>query len=77
MKTVKINDCEEKPVFELLRNLRRSMDIKQSEVAAKMGTSKSNISRLEKNLHSPTLRTLKQYLNALGGVELQIVFKGD
>jgi transcriptional regulator with XRE-family HTH domain len=77
MKTVNINDCDEKPVFELLRNLRRSMDVTQDDVASKMGTSKSNISRLEKNIHSPTLRTLKQYLNALGGVELQIVFNGE
>jgi len=77
MNSVNIHDCEESTVMELLKNIRRSRFVTQSEIAIKMGTSKSNISRLEKNIHSPTLRTLKQYLEAIGGVELQIVFKGD
>lgn len=38
----------------------------QESVAKKMGTSKSNVSRLEKNTHSPTLGTLIEYVQALG-----------
>lgn len=77
MNSVNIHDCEESTVMEFLKNIRRSRFITQNEVAIKMGTTKSNISRLEKSVHSPTLRTFNQYINAIGGVDLKIVLNGE
>ena len=56
----------EKDLLLRLAKLRRSKGDTQEEVAKKMGTSKSNISRLEKNVHSPTLNTLRDYVQAMG-----------
>ena len=56
----------EKDLLARLAKLRRSKGETQEEVAKRMGTSKSNISRLEKNVHSPTLNTLRDYVQAMG-----------
>ncbi|GEM_PF-2427317 len=56
----------EKDLLLRLAKLRRAKGDTQEEVARKMGTSKSNISRLEKNVHSPTLNTLRDYVQAMG-----------
>lgn len=56
----------EKDLLSRLAKLRRSKGDTQEDVAKKMGTSKSNISRLEKNVHSPTLSTLREYVKAMG-----------
>ena len=57
------------PVDELINNLaalRRFKGIKQTDVGVMVGSVKSNISRMEHNLHSPTFKTLKAYIEALG-----------
>jgi DNA-binding XRE family transcriptional regulator len=59
------------PVWDLRRKmikLRLEKGMTQSEVAEKMGTNKSSISRLEcgENISFPTLDTLSKYANALG-----------
>jgi transcriptional regulator with XRE-family HTH domain len=60
---------ESQKVVDALRSIRVERCIKQREIADSMNTSKSNISRLEKHVHSPTLRTLNKYADELG-VEL-------
>ena len=59
------------PVYELRKKLiemRISKGLTQAEIAKKMGTNKSNISRLEcgENVSFPTLATISKYANALG-----------
>ena len=59
------------PVYELRKKLiqmRISKGLTQAEIAKKMGTNKSNISRLEcgENVSFPTLATIAKYANALG-----------
>ncbi len=53
-----------------LSQLRQSCEIKQSELAEKMGVSQANISKVE-NGNDCLLSTLKKYISALGG-ELNI-----
>ena len=60
-----------KPVFEIKKQLlqaRLKKGLTQEEVAKRMHTSKSNISRLESlsNKYVPNLMTLIKYANALG-----------
>jgi len=60
-----------KPIFEIKKQLlqaRLKKGLTQEEVAKKMNTSKSNISRLESlnNKYVPNLMTLIKYANALG-----------
>ncbi len=49
---------------------RKSAGLTQEEVAKKMGTTKSAVSRLESSLgdnrHSPSLATLRKYAKAIG-----------
>ncbi len=59
-----------KPIFEIKKQLiqaRLNKGLTQEEVAKKMNTSKSNISRLESlsNKYIPNLGTLIKYANAL------------
>ena len=68
-----------KPEYEIKRKLiamRKEAGLTQEALAEKMGTKKSNISRLEsfKNRISPRLSTLIQYAEATGH-ELTINFK--
>ncbi len=53
-----------------MKHLRQECHLTQEEVAAKMHTSKSTIARLEaaggRGKHSPSLKTLAKYANALG-----------
>jgi len=60
-----------KPIFEIKKQLlqaRLKKGLTQEEVAKRMHTSKSNISRLESlnNKYVPNLMTLIKYANALG-----------
>ena len=60
-----------KPIFEIKKQLlqaRLKKGLTQEEVARRMNTSKSNISRLESlsNKYVPNLITLIKYANALG-----------
>jgi len=60
-----------KPVFEIKKQLieaRLKKGLTQEEVAKRMHTSKSNVSRLESlnNKYIPNLMTLIKYANALG-----------
>ncbi len=60
-----------KPIFEIKKQLlqaRLKKGLTQEEVAKRMNTSKSNISRLESlsNKYVPNLMTLIKYANALG-----------
>jgi len=60
-----------KPIFEIKKQLlqaRLKKGLTQEEVAKKMNTSKSNISRLESlsNKYVPNLMTLIKYADALG-----------
>lgn len=55
-----------------LSKARTRVGLSQDAVAARMGTTKSTISRLESaGKHSPSLNTLKRYAEAVG-CELQV-----
>jgi len=67
---------ELKPIFAIKKELikaRLERGFTQEEIAKKMGTTKSNISRLESlnNSYIPNLRTLINYARTLG-TELKI-----
>ena len=61
---------EEYAALEALLNARKMAGLTQEELADRMGTTKSAISRLESSLrnekHSPSFATLKKYANACG-----------
>lgn len=58
----------------LLQLSREQAELTQEEVARKMGTKKSAISRIENHADSITLSTLRKYAKALGKkVHLEIV----
>ncbi len=68
-----------KPLFTIKKQLiaaRIAKGFTQEEIAKKIGTSKSNISRLESpnNTYIPNLATLMRYAKALG-MELDICLK--
>lgn len=50
----------------LLRQAREDAGMTQEEVAARLGTQKSVISRIENHADNVTLSTLKLYANAVG-----------
>ena len=55
--------------FELINQLlkmRSAADLTQDELARRMGTQKSNISRLETGNGNPSWKTLKKYAHACG-----------
>ena len=53
---------------------RKEQNITQAELAKRVGTQKSNISRLESGNYNPTINFLKRIAKALGK-ELYIEFK--
>ena len=61
---------EEYAALETLLSARKTAGLTQEELAERMGTTKSAISRLESSLrnekHSPSFATLKKYANACG-----------
>jgi len=57
---------EEFEMIDKLLNMRTSAGLTQDEVARRMGTKKSNISRLEKGNTNPSWNTLKKYAHACG-----------
>ncbi len=61
---------EEYTALEGLLSARKTAGLTQEELADRMGTTKSAISRLESSLrnekHSPSFATLKKYANACG-----------
>jgi DNA-binding XRE family transcriptional regulator len=61
-------------ILRLLMDMRRAAGTTQEEIAAKMGTQKSNISRLENGKTDPRLSTLFSYARALG-VEIELTVK--
>lgn len=69
------------PEFTLLKEMLRARNktgLSQAQIAEKMGTKSSSITRLESSLssgkHSPSLVTIKKYLEALNyRLELKIV----
>ena len=61
-----------------LLDARKQSGLTQDEIAARMGTTKSAVSRLESSLrdprHSPTFETIRRYAKACGKrVEIQLV----
>lgn len=57
------------PEFELVEALlraRRRAKLSQAEVAARMGTTESAVSRLESGRTKPSTRTLERYADATG-----------
>jgi DNA-binding XRE family transcriptional regulator len=58
----------------LMTQIRKAARVTQEEIAAKMGTQKSNISRLENGKTDPRLSTLFSYARAQG-VEIELTVK--
>ena len=61
---------EEYAALEALLNARKTAGLTQQELANRMGTTKSAVSRLESSLrnekHSPSFATLRKYAHACG-----------
>ncbi|MBY7733439.1 helix-turn-helix domain-containing protein [Francisella philomiragia] len=49
-----------------LINMRKNSGLTQEQIAEKMGTSRSNVSRLERLSVYPTINTLEKYAEACG-----------
>ena len=65
------------PEYEMIRQIIRArieQNLSQEELAHKVGTKQSNISRLESGSYNPSLRFLKKVARGLGK-ELHISFK--
>jgi ribosome-binding protein aMBF1 (putative translation factor) len=62
--------AEEYGALDALLGARKTAGLTQEELAARMGTTKSAVSRLESSLrndkHSPSFATLKKYAHACG-----------
>ncbi|ODC02575.1 XRE family transcriptional regulator [Terasakiispira papahanaumokuakeensis] len=67
--------AEEFEFIDTLLKMRTAAGLTQDELARRMGTQKSNISRLEKGGTNPSWGTLKRYAHACG-FELSIDFHG-
>lgn len=70
--------ADEYAALRALLEAREAAGLTQEEVAVRMGTSKSAVSRLESSLrdprHSPTFETIRRYAKACGKrVEIQLV----
>lgn len=70
--------ADEYAALRSLLEARRQSGLTQEEIAHRMGTSKSAVSRLESSLrdpkHSPTFETIRRYAKACGKrVTLQLV----
>lgn len=72
-KTFYVSDEDKKLVDDLIE-LRKKENISQTELAEMTGNSQQSISRLEKKIHSPSLQTFCNILDALG-YKLTIVRK--
>ncbi|WP_246261886.1 helix-turn-helix domain-containing protein [Thiomicrorhabdus cannonii] len=57
---------EEFKLIEALVDMRQKAGLTQEEIAQKMGTQKSNISRLESGTGNPGWKTLQNYAHACG-----------
>ncbi len=72
-----------KPIFELRRQLialRKNAGLTQEEVAERLHTKKSNISRLESanSKSSPRLSTIEEYAHAMGyEVKIDFIHRGQ
>lgn len=66
------SDEPQEHLIDILAKLRRYQGITQECLAEILDTSKSNISRFEHGIHSPTLRTLANHIDAIG-YEFKIV----
>jgi len=53
-------------LIDALITMRKKSGLTQEEVAQKLGTQKSNISRLEKGSSNPSWKTLQNYADACG-----------
>lgn len=53
-------------LIDALITMRKKSGLTQDEVAKKLGTQKSNISRLEKGSSNPSWKTLQNYADACG-----------
>lgn len=74
--TIKKAYDELSPEFELIQMIiekRIKQNLTQSELAKKIGTKQSAISRLERGDYNPTLAFLRKTANALG-VEMRVSF---
>ncbi len=73
---IKKNYDELGPEFELIQMIiekRIEQNLTQSELAKKIGTKQSAISRLERGAYNPTLAFLRKTANALG-VKMRVSF---
>lgn len=61
-------------IVELLKTARKAQDITQEDLAARVGTKKSNISRFESGRYNPSLDFLIKVSSSLG-MQLQITLK--
>ena len=75
MNIEKINDNEFDLICKYIR-LRNKSNISQSELARRVGIARSTIARMEKNLHSISLRTFIKLLDAMN-YKLEIVKKEE
>ncbi|WP_248851004.1 helix-turn-helix domain-containing protein [Thiomicrospira microaerophila] len=57
---------EEFKLIEVLVDMRQKAGLTQEEIAQKIGTKKSNISRLESGTGNPGWKTLQKYAHACG-----------
>ena len=57
-----------------INHLRRRQKISQADLAKKVGTTQSNIARIESGNENVTIQTLDKIANALGA-ELRVVFR--
>ncbi|HHF7346537.1 TPA: helix-turn-helix domain-containing protein [Legionella feeleii] len=57
---------EEFALIDTLLTMRKKSGLSQEEVASKMGTQKSNVSRLERGAVNPSWKTLQNYAHACG-----------
>jgi len=65
---------EEFSLIDTLLSMRQQSGLTQDDIAEKMGTQKSNISRLEKGRGNPSWKTLSNYAHACG-FEIEVNFK--
>ena len=70
-----INDNEFDLICEYIK-LRKESNISQSELARRVGIARSTVVRMEKNLHSISLRTFINLLNTMN-YKLEIVKKEE
>jgi len=65
-KIVYASGMHQNKLIDNLAAIRRFKGLTQGEVGSRSGFSKSNISRMEANVHSPSFNTLCNYIEGLG-----------